>query len=134
MSFFKEFRDFAFRGNMIDMAVGIVIGVVFGKVVSSFVSDILMPPIGLLIGRVDFKNLSLVIKEGATATETVSIRWGAFITTLIDFLIVAFAIFLVVTMINKLTKAKKEMKRNCPECCMEIPEAATRCCHCGSKT
>ncbi|MDE7074051.1 MAG: large-conductance mechanosensitive channel protein MscL, partial [Odoribacter sp.] len=102
MSFFKEFKTFAMRGNMVDMAVGIIIGGAFGKIVSSLVSDIIMPPIGLLIGGVSFDNLKLVLKKAHTdaatgqVTEAVSINYGNFIDTALDFIIIAFSIFLII--------------------------------------
>jgi len=114
MTFFQKFKEFAMRGNVVDMAVGIIIGGAFGKIVSSLVSDVIMPPIGVLIGGVDFKNLKLIIKEGSTNTagkvlaEPVSVNYGNFIQSTVDFLIVAFAIFLVVQLMHKLTKKEEE--------------------------
>ncbi len=105
----KEFKAFAMRGNVVDMAVGIVIGAAFGKIVSSFVSDVLMPPIGLLLGGVDFSQLMIVLREAAGDTPMVAIKYGAFINTVMDFLIVAFAIFLVVKAMNQMKK-KEEAK------------------------
>ena len=104
MSIVKEFREFAVKGNAIDMAVGIVIGAGFGKIVASLVSDIIMPPIGLLLGGVDFKNLKLVLKAATINQPAVTLNYGLFINTLIDFLIVAFSIFLVVKGINSLKR------------------------------
>ncbi|MBI1363145.1 MAG: large-conductance mechanosensitive channel protein MscL [Proteobacteria bacterium] len=101
-TFFKEFRTFAMRGNMIDMAVGIILGAAFGKVVSSLVADIAMPPLGLLIGGVEFTQLQLVLKEAADGSAAVTLTYGKFIQTVVDFLIVAFAVFVVVRTINKL--------------------------------
>ncbi len=105
----KEFKAFAMRGNVVDMAVGIVIGAAFGKIVSSFVSDVLMPPIGLLLGGMDFSQLMVVLREAAGDTPMVAIKYGVFINTVMDFLIVAFAIFLVVKGMNRLKK-KEESK------------------------
>jgi len=113
MSFFKEFKTFAMRGNVVDMAIGIIIGSAFGKIVSSLVSDIIMPPIGLFIGGVRFQNLKIILKQAHTdattgkITEAVSINYGNFISTALDFLIIAFAIFLLVKLINRL-KRKEE--------------------------
>ena len=106
MQIVKEFKDFAVKGNAVDMAVGIIIGASFGKIISSLVNDMIMPPLGLLIGGVDFKNLKLVLKEAVGTAPAVAINYGAFINTTIDFLIVAFAIFLVVKGVNSLNKKK----------------------------
>jgi len=105
MSIIKEFKEFAVKGDAVDMAVGIVIGASFGKIVSSLVSDVIMPPIGLLLGGVDFKNLMWTMKEATLEAPAVTLKYGQFINTLIDFLIVAFSIFLVVKGINKLKKS-----------------------------
>lgn len=107
MSMMSEFRDFAMRGNVVDMAVGIVIGGAFGKIVSSFVNDVLMPPIGLAIGGVDFRELAITLKEASGEVAAVTLNYGSFIQTVLDFLIVAFAIFLVIKGMNSL-KRKKE--------------------------
>jgi large conductance mechanosensitive channel len=104
MSIIQEFKEFAVKGNAIDMAVGIIIGASFGKIVSSMVNDMIMPPIGLLIGGVDFKNLKLVLKTAAVDKQAVTLNYGVFINNVIDFLIVAFTIFLVVKGINSLKK------------------------------
>ena len=104
MSIIKEFKEFAVKGDAVDMAVGIVIGAAFGKIVSSLVSDVIMPPIGLLLGGVDFKNLKLVLKAATSDAQAVTLNYGQFINTTIDFLIVAFSIFLVVKGINRLKK------------------------------
>lgn len=104
MSIIKEFRDFAVKGNAIDMAVGIVIGAAFGKIVTSLVNDVIMPPLGLLIGGVDFKNLCVTLKKAVGDAPAVTLNYGLFVNTLLDFLIVAFAIFLVVKGINALRK------------------------------
>ena len=103
----KEFKDFAMRGNVVDMAVGIVIGAAFGKIVSSFVNDVLMPPIGILLGGIDFSDLALTLSEKTAEAEAVTISYGVFINTVIDFVIIAFAIFLVVKMMNA-AKKKEE--------------------------
>ena len=100
----QEFKDFAMKGNVVDMAVGIVIGTAFGKIVSSFVSDVIMPPIGVLMGGVDFSSLSWVIKEAVGEAEAVTINYGMFINTLIDFIIIAAAIFMVVKAMNNMKK------------------------------
>jgi large conductance mechanosensitive channel len=102
MSVIKEFREFAVKGDAVDMAVGIVIGAAFSKIVSSLVTDVIMPPIGLLLGGVDFKNLKIILKPASGAAEAVTLNYGLFLNTTIDFLIVAFSIFLVVKAINRL--------------------------------
>ena len=113
MSLMKEFKAFALKGNVIDMAVGIVIGVAFGKIVSSLVADIIMPPIGVLLGGVDFSNLVLVVKHAIGSTPAVTINYGKFFNTIIEFLIIAFSIFLVVKGINA-TKKKEETATKAP--------------------
>lgn len=100
----QEFKDFAMKGNVVDMAVGIVIGTAFGKIVSSFVSDVIMPPIGVLMGGVDFSGLAWTIKEAVGEAEAVTINYGVFISTLVDFLIIALAIFMVVKAMNNMKK------------------------------
>lgn len=109
----KEFKEFAMRGNVVDMAVGIVIGGAFGKIVSSFVADVVMPPLGTLLGGVDFKDLKYVMQEAVmegetVATEEVAVRWGSFVMTIVDFVIIAFAIFMVIKGMNKMKKKKEE--------------------------
>ena len=104
MSIVKEFKEFAVKGNAVDMAVGIIIGAAFGKIVSSLVNDVVMPPIGLILGGVDFKNLKLVMKAATLDAPAVTLNYGQFINTVVDFLIVAFAIFMVVKGINSLKK------------------------------
>lgn len=139
----KEFKEFALRGNVMDMAVGIIIGVAFGKIISSLVSDVIMPPIGKLMGGVDFSNLFISLSggshaslEAAKAAGAATINYGVFINTVIDFIIVAFAIFMLVKAMNK-AKRKQEAPaaapttKSCPECLMEIPIKATRCGHCA---
>lgn len=133
---FKEFKDFAMRGNVIDMAVGIVIGGAFGKIVSSFVKDIIMPPIGYLMGNVDFSNLAITLQEKTADAAAVTINYGVFINTLIDFIIIAFAIFMVVKQMNKLKKeepAAEPTTKPCPKCFTDIPIKATRCPNCTSE-
>ncbi len=104
MSLIKEFKEFAVKGNAIDMAVGIIVGAAFGKIVTSLVSDVIMPPIGLLLGGVDFKNLKLVLKAATVDVPAVTLNYGQFINALLDFIIVAFSIFIVVKGINSLRK------------------------------
>ena len=146
---FKEFKEFAMRGNVVDMAVGIIIGAAFGTIVKSLVDDVLMPPIGLLLGNVDFSNLFAVIKQGsvagpfATVAEAqkagaVTINYGIFINTIISFIIVAFAIFILIKGINKLKREKEALPeepttKECPRCFSEIPIKATRCGFCTSE-
>ena len=136
----KEFRDFAMRGNVVDMAVGIIIGGAFGKIVSSFVADVLMPPIGLLLGRMDFSNLYINLSgraftslAEAKVAGAPTINVGLFINTILDFAIVAFALFLVIKQMNKLKKEPAPAApptRDCPHCLSAIPLKATRCAHC----
>jgi large conductance mechanosensitive channel len=106
MGIIKEFKEFAVKGNMLDMAVGIIIGAAFGKIVSSLVADVIMPPIGVLLGGIDFTRLGLTLKEGAGAAPAVTLKYGIFLQTIVDFLIVSFAIFLLIKTINR-TKRKE---------------------------
>lgn len=140
-NFVSEFKKFAMRGNVIDMAVGIIIGAAFGKIVDSLVKDVLMPPIGLLLGKVDFSDLKLVLTSGE---NPVSINYGLFINALISFIIVAFAVFILIKAINKLQEkmtkeeaieqaAAEPTTKTCPYCCTEIPVKACRCPHCTSE-
>ena len=108
MSMVKEFKEFAMRGNVVDMAVGIVIGAAFGKIVASFVSDVLMPPIGMLLGGVDFSNLMITLKDAVGDTPAVVVKYGVFVNTVIDFVIVAFAIFMVIKAMNTMKKKEEE--------------------------
>lgn len=110
---FKEFKEFAVKGNMIDMAIGIIIGAAFGKIVSSLVADVIMPPIGILLGGIDFSSFAFTLKKATETTEAVTLNYGVFTNTLLDFLIIAFAIFIVVKQINKLKK-KEEAKPEKP--------------------
>ncbi|MEZ4999954.1 MAG: large-conductance mechanosensitive channel protein MscL [Bacteroidales bacterium] len=114
MGFIKEFKDFAVRGNVIDMAVGIIVGAAFGKIVSSFVGDVIMPPIGVLVGGVDFTSLAITIKQAAGDDPAVTLGYGKFIQTLIDFAIIAFAIFLAVKGMNTLKKKETEAPKAPP--------------------
>lgn len=132
----KEFKQFAMRGNAVDMAVGIIIGAAFGKIVSSLVDDVLMPPIGLLMGQVDFSDLVLVLKSAAGDNPAVTLNYGMFINNILDFIIVAFAIFILIKQMNKLNKPEAEKnvdKKNCPYCLTQIPIKATRCSGCTSE-
>lgn len=146
---FKEFKEFAMRGSVVDMAVGIIIGAAFGTIVNSLVSDIIMPPIGLLLSNVDFSSLFIVLKEGKVAgpygtlaaaknAGAVTLNYGVFMNTIISFLIVAFAVFLLVRNINRL-KRKEEAPpavpttKECPYCLSVIPVKAVRCAHCTSE-
>jgi large conductance mechanosensitive channel len=141
----KEFKEFAMRGNVVDMAVGIIIGAAFGKIVNSVVSDIVMPPIGLLLGGVDFSNLFLDLSgqtfpslEAAKAAGAATINYGVFLNALINFAIVAFAVFLLIKGINRLKRqqaapAPAPSTRECPFCLSSIPMKASRCAHCTSE-
>jgi len=108
MSMMKEFREFAMRGNVVDMAVGIIIGGAFGKIVSSFVNDVLMPPIGMLIGGVDFSQLSITLQQATEDSEAVLINYGSFIQTTVDFVIIAFAIFMAIKVMNRLQREEEK--------------------------
>jgi len=139
----KEFKEFAMKGNVLDMAVGIIIGAAFGKIISSFVSDLLMPPIGLLLGNVDFSNL--YINMSGKAFESLSeakkagaatLNYGVFLNTILDFVIVAFAIFLLVKQVNRMrtpAPAAVPTNKDCPFCVSSIPIKATRCPNCTSQ-
>jgi large conductance mechanosensitive channel len=111
---FREFKTFAVKGNVMDMAVGIIIGAAFGKIVSSFVSDIIMPPIGLLLGNIDFSNFNFVLKQASEGVEAVTINYGIFINNVVEFLIIAFSIFIVIKQLNKLKRKEKEITPNIP--------------------
>jgi large conductance mechanosensitive channel len=113
MSMMKEFREFAMRGNVVDMAVGIVIGAAFGKIVSSFVNDVLMPPLGVVLGGVDFSDLAVRLKEASGEVAAVTLNYGSFIQTVVDFVIIAFAIFMMVKVMNSL-KRKQEAQPAAP--------------------
>lgn len=140
---FKEFKAFAMRGNVLDMAVGIILGVAFGQVVTSFVQDILMPPIGRLVGRVDFSNLFLSLSgrsfpslAAAKAAGAATINYGVFVNTVINFVIVAFAVFLLVRQVNRFLPKPAPVPvttRECPYCLSSVPLKATRCGHCTSE-
>jgi large conductance mechanosensitive channel len=145
----KEFKEFAIKGNVIDMAVGIIIGAAFGTIVNSLVNDVIMPPIGLLLGNVDFSNIFAVLKEGkvagpyasvaaAKAAGAVTVNFGVFVNTIISFVIVAFAVFLLVRTINRLKRqeeapAPAPTTKECTYCFSAIPIKATRCPHCTSE-
>jgi large conductance mechanosensitive channel len=147
----KQFKEFALRGNVLDMAIGIIIGVAFSTIVNSLVNDILMPPIGWLLGGVDFENFYFIIKYGtpagpypsladAQAAGAITINYGIFINSVISFLIVALAMFLLIRAINRLQEGKAEVEaqsppttKSCPFCFSEIPYQAVRCPHCTSQ-
>jgi large conductance mechanosensitive channel len=142
----KDFKEFAMRGNVVDMAVGIIIGASFGTIVKSLVDDVIMPPIGMLLGNVDFTNLYVVLKDGATAgpyaalaeakkAGAVTINYGVFANSIISFLIVAFAVFLLVRALNRLKREPPPADpttRECPYCLSAVALKATRCPHCTS--
>jgi len=146
----KEFKEFAMRGNVVDMAVGIVIGAAFGTIITSLVADVVMPPIGLLLGNVDFSNMFILLKDGAKApgpyeslaaakaAGAVTMNIGVFINTIISFIIVAFAVFLIIRNINRLKKQEAAppavpTTKDCPFCITAIPIKAVRCPHCTSE-
>jgi large conductance mechanosensitive channel len=138
----KEFRDFAMRGNVLDMAIGVIIGGAFGKIVSSLVSDVLMPPIGLLMGKVDFSSLFLNLSGtpqpsliAAKAAGAPTINYGVFLQATFDFIIIAFVIFMLVKQVNRLKKPEPiaaPTTKDCPQCLSTIPIKATKCAHCTS--
>jgi large conductance mechanosensitive channel len=144
----KEFREFAMRGNVVDMAVGIIIGAAFGAIVKSLVDDVVMPPIGLLLGSVDFSDLFITLKQGAAAgpyatlelakkAGAVALSYGAFLNTIVSFVIVAFSVFLLVKGMNKLKRQQEvapaaPTTKECPHCLSTIPIKATKCAHCTS--
>ncbi len=136
----KEFRDFAVRGNVVDMAVGIIIGAAFGTIVKSLVEDVLMPPLGLLLGGVDFSDKMVVLKDAVveTGAPAVMLKYGVFINGVISFVIVAFAVFMLIKGINQLKRQKAAAPaaptvKECPFCCSSIPLKATRCPNCTSQ-
>lgn len=137
---FKEFKAFAMRGNVLDLAIGVIIGAAFGKIVTSFVSDILMPPMGLLLGRVDFSNLFINLGGGdyasladAKKAGAATLNYGLFINQIIDFVIVAFAVFLIVRTVNRAQPAAVVNTKACPRCLSTIALGATRCPQCTSE-
>ncbi len=141
---FKEFKEFAVRGNVLDMAIGIIMGVAFGKIITSFVEDLLMPPLGLLIGKVDFTNLFVSLTgqafdslAAAKAAGAPTINYGMFVNHVLNFILVAFAIFLLVKQVNRLKRQQAApaapTTRDCPFCLTAIPLKATRCPHCTSE-
>jgi large conductance mechanosensitive channel len=139
----KEFKEFAMRGNVLDMAVGIVIGAAFGRIVSSFVNDVIMPPVGLLLGKADFSNLFFDLAGASYATLAEAkkagapvIAYGAFLNTILDFVIVAFVIFLLIRQVNRFKRqpeAAPATTKECPYCLSVIPLRATRCGHCTAQ-
>jgi len=120
MGMMKEFKEFVMKGNVIDMAVGIVIGIAFGKIIGSLVTDIIMPPIGILLGGVDFSNLSWVIKEATEAAEAVTMNYGVFVITIIEFSIIAFSIFMVIKAMNSAKKKEEEKPAEPPKPSEEV--------------
>jgi len=137
----KEFKEFAMRGNVMDMAVGVIIGAAFGKIVASVVEDVIMPPVGRLLGHVDFSGLFINLSgktyetlAAAKAAGEPTLNYGLFLNTVINFLIVAFAVFLVVQQVNRWTKKPATpTTKDCPQCAMPIPIAAKRCGHCTAQ-
>jgi large conductance mechanosensitive channel len=146
---FKEFKEFAMRGNVVDMAVGIVIGAAFGTIINSFVADIIMPPIGMVLGNVDFSSMFIVLKQGKTpgpydslavakAAGAVTLNYGVFINTVMSFLIIAFSVFLVIRNVNRLKRTEEAppavpTTKECTYCMSVIPIKAVRCPHCTSQ-
>jgi large conductance mechanosensitive channel len=141
MSILSDFKQFAMRGNVVDLAVGFVLGAAFGKITTSLVNDVIMPPIGLILGKVDFSSLYLNLSERQFATLAAAktagapiIAYGTFINTIMDFVIVAFAMFLLVQQMNRLAPApvppRAPAEKDCPYCLSKIPLAATKCAHC----
>jgi len=138
---YKEFKEFVMRGNVVDLAIGVVIGVAFGKIVTSFVEDILMPPIGLALGNVDFSNLFINLSgkdypsiAAAKAAGAATLNYGIFINNIINFLIIAFVIFLLIRQINRMQKpAAAPATKDCPHCLSTVPAKATKCAHCTSE-
>jgi large conductance mechanosensitive channel len=149
ITMFKEFKEFAMRGNVLDMAVGIIIGAAFGGIVSSLVSDLIMPPFGLILGNIDFSNFFLVLKEGklvgpyasvaaAKAAGAVSINYGVFVNTVVSFVIVVFSVFLLIRGMNEMRRKEEALPpvpttKECTYCFSSIPIKATRCPHCTSE-
>jgi len=141
----KEFKEFAMRGNVIDMAVGVIVGAAFGKIVTSFTNDVLMPPIGLMLGKVDFSNLFLNMSgtaypslADAKKAGAPTINYGLFVNSVIDFVIVAFVLFLLIRQINNFLAPKpaapgEPTTKDCPHCLSQVPVKATRCGHCTSQ-
>jgi len=139
----KEFKEFAMKGNVLDMAVGIIMGVAFGKIITSFVNDVIMPPIGRLLGNADFSSLFINLSDtpyatiaDAKAAGAATINYGMFLNTVLDFLIVAFVMFMMVRQINRMKKAPEAAPvttKECPHCCSAIPIKATRCPNCTSE-
>ncbi|WP_353740600.1 large-conductance mechanosensitive channel protein MscL [Desulfoferrobacter suflitae] len=134
----KEFKEFAMRGNVVDMAVGIIIGAAFGKIVSSLVNDVIMPPVGLLLGNIDFSQLAVTLREKTATADAVAINYGVFINNVLDFIIVAFAIFMVIKQMNRFKRQEEEpvaepTTKDCPKCFTAIPVKATRCPNCTSE-
>jgi large conductance mechanosensitive channel len=138
----KEFKEFAMKGNVLDMAIGVIIGGAFGKIVSSLVSDVLMPPLGLILGKVDFSSLFLNLSgtpqpslAAAKAAGAPTVNYGVFLQTVLDFIIIAFVIFLIVKQVNRLKKPaapSAPTTKDCPLCLSTIPLRATKCAHCTS--
>lgn len=127
----NEFKKFILRGNVVDMAVGVVIGTAFGKIVSSLVNDVIMPPIGVLIGNVNFKDLAITLKPGYDGVKPVTLNYGVFINEIVHFLIIGFSIFMFVKLMNRLW-TREVTEKKCPECAMMMPIEARKCPHCAS--
>ena len=132
----KEFKEFAMRGNVVDMAVGVIIGGAFGKIITSLVNDLIMPPLGLVVGNMDFSSLALVLKAGEGTAKPVTLNYGLFLNTSLNFIIVAFSIFMMIRAVNRLKRRFEHepapTDKKCPYCRMMVPAEASRCGHCTS--
>jgi len=139
MSMITEFREFAMKGNVVDLAVGVIIGGAFGKIVSSLVGDVLMPPIGMMVGGLDFSDLAITLKEAADPNPAVLLKYGVFVNAIIDFTIVAVCLYMIIRTMNVVRRRQERnaavpapTSKACPECAMAIPISAKKCGYCTS--